>query len=81
MQTLQALLSVFSWKPKASKCSANRVTRRSPSAKQQIRHATRSHPEASPPAKPKTESGPAGRNACCDKTCAVRGSKDLGKEG
>jgi len=32
MQTLQALLSVFSWKPKDSRCSANRVTRRSPSA-------------------------------------------------
>jgi len=32
MQTLQALLSVFSWNPKASKCSVNRVTRRSQSA-------------------------------------------------
>ena len=34
LQTLQALLSVFSLKPKDSKFSANRVTRRSPSAKQ-----------------------------------------------
>ena len=34
LQTLRALLNVFSWKPKDSKCSANRVTRRSPSAKQ-----------------------------------------------
>jgi len=34
LETLRALLSVFSLKPKASKCSANRATRRSPSAKQ-----------------------------------------------
>lgn len=32
LETLQALLSVFSWNPKASKCSVNRVTRRSQSA-------------------------------------------------
>jgi len=34
LETLQALLSVFSWKPKDSKFSVSRATRRSPSAKQ-----------------------------------------------